>query len=279
MGDVGHKLAAAGLALGNGVGHGVEGLGQLAHLVLPLLIALHPHLVLAVAEFAGGLGDLLQGVGQPQGGDGAGDESHAQYHHGGKEKDGDERLPQLGDVRGLRRHIGHADHGLLGLPGGQVHRFDRDGGARHKAFLRKQAAQSGHTAVAALLLELADDGLGQIVPPQPALDRRSIGTEYQLPIRLGDQDKGVGDVGHIGNIELVGHVPHVDPFGPHLGGEVGHIIGVALHGVSGFPDCILVGQADKGGPQQGEGDENHPRRQQELPSVQALHAPLTTSNL
>ena len=117
-----------------------------------------------------------------------------------KEKDGDERLPQLGDVRGLRRHIGHADHGLLGLPGGQVHRFDRDGGARHKAFLRKQAAQSGHTAVAALLLELADDGLGQIVPPQPALDRRSIGTEYQLPIRLGDQNKGVGDVGHIGNI-------------------------------------------------------------------------------
>ena len=56
------KLAAAGLALGNGVGHGVEGLGQLAHLVLPLLIALHPHLVLAVAEFAGGLGDLLQGL-------------------------------------------------------------------------------------------------------------------------------------------------------------------------------------------------------------------------
>ena len=139
MGDVGHKLAAAGLALGNGVGHGVEGLGQLAHLVLPLLIALHPHLVLAVAEFAGGLGDLLQGVGQPQGGDGTGDESHAQYHHGGKEKDGDEYvggLPYYGQkLAGNKKGVGIAlailfiIYAMLSIPIQTFHVFTAAGTA------------------------------------------------------------------------------------------------------------------------------------------------------
>ena len=59
--DVGDKLAAALLALGKGVRHGVKGLGQLSHLVLPGT-HIHPDIELAVAELPGGGGDLLDGL-------------------------------------------------------------------------------------------------------------------------------------------------------------------------------------------------------------------------
>ena len=165
MGDIGDELAALGLRLREGLRHGVEGLGQFSHLVLPILIAGDPCIKLAVAELPGRLGDLLERAGLVEGGHRAADESDAQHAHRRKEEDRGHRPPQLRQAGAVGRH---KDQMRLILLAQEVALHHCP--ARHIAPLGKQAAQIGQAAVAAILYQYfpADDaGHGGNPPPPP----------------------------------------------------------------------------------------------------------------
>ena len=59
VGDVGHKLAALALGLGQRVGHGVEGGGQLPNLVGAVGVLGDPGVHLPVGKLVGGAGHDL----------------------------------------------------------------------------------------------------------------------------------------------------------------------------------------------------------------------------
>ena len=87
MGDVGDKLTALLFRLGQGVGHGVEGDGQLADLVIPVGVFRHAGVHLAVGEFVGKGAHALERLHHALDGDGADDERDKQHDHGRDEKE------------------------------------------------------------------------------------------------------------------------------------------------------------------------------------------------
>ena len=191
VGDIGHEFAAPGLALGDGVGHGVEGLGQLAHLVPPVFIAVHPGAEFPMPEFPRHISDLLQRLGLPQGGHRAGDEGDAQHHHGGKKEDGGERPPHLRNAGGIRGHVDHGDGLQPGLTGGQIQSVDLYGSPRHIALFREQSAQGGDSGEAPVLLYLRHHALGQGIAGRAGLKGIPVGGEDHLSVCGGHQDIGV----------------------------------------------------------------------------------------
>ena len=129
MGNIGDEIRPLALHLLQGIGHGVESLGQGADLVSPLLIAGDPDVKLPLAEFSGSFSHLVQGPGLVGGGEGAGDDGDQKHHHGGEEKDGGGGGPHGVQVGGTGRHQHHPlgnGHGadLIGDgQGGQIPLF------------------------------------------------------------------------------------------------------------------------------------------------------------
>ena len=101
VGDVGNKLRPLALHLGQGVGHGVEGLGQLPDLIAPVLVVVHPYVELAPPKFPGGLRHLGEGAGLMGGGNGTGDDGNEQDHHRGEEENGSRGAPHLRQSAGI----------------------------------------------------------------------------------------------------------------------------------------------------------------------------------
>ena len=95
VGDIGDELRALAFHLLQGVGHRVECLRQIAHLVSPVLVAGDADVKFTLPELPGGLGHLIQGPGLVGGRQGAGDDGDQKHHHSREEKDGCGRGPHL----------------------------------------------------------------------------------------------------------------------------------------------------------------------------------------
>ena len=234
-----------------------------------------------MAKLSGDLGDLLQRFGLLERGHRAGQEGNAQHHHRGKEEDGGKGPPQFGEAGGLRRHIGHTHHGLDHLAAAAVQCLHHNGRTGHIALFREEPAQGAHTGISPRLGHLLHYGAGQIASAQGvvALNRYAVGGYHHLAIRLRDEYHGVGDLGDGGDHGNVDVILHTQPQSPGLGREVGHIIGVALHGFFGLTDGVLIGQSKERHTQQSKGHQDHTGCQDKLPLIQASHEAVTTSNL
>ena len=245
MGDIGHEFAAPGLGLGQGVRHGVEGGGQLPHLVAAFAGAAHPHVELPVAKLAGGLGHLLQGLGLPQRGDRAGDKGDEQHHDGGEEKDTGEGPPHLSQAGSLGGHKDHAEQLILHhqtLASLKINGLHQDGGPGHEPLFRKDAPQVGHAGVAPGGGHLADHigghrAAGQVGPVA------AVGGIKDQAVGLGDNDIRVGDLGQSvdvdGVIVLLPQSGGGGAQGAHKG--LGDVLGVVPQAVPLLLDGVLVG--------------------------------------
>ena len=264
MGDIGDELAALGLHLGQGGGHGVESLCQGAHLVAPVLIACDPHVELPLPEFPGGLCHLVQRTDLMGGGDGTGDHGDEQHRHSGKEKDGGGGTPHLGDA---------------GSVGGDQHQPLRNGGSAEDdaegvggqiPLLGVDAVQVSQAVVGTAGQHLLEDPLRDAaVGVIGQVGGAAAGGIDDIPVHIGEQHVGVGDRSQGSHIAA-----EVDIQAPRLldifGSKGGDIVGVALHGVPLFCDDIAVGEHHESGGQHEKGEKDDGHHHEQLALIQAF---------
>ena len=268
VGDVGHKFAALGLGLGDGVGHGVEGLGQLPHLVAPA-VAVHPGVVLPVAELPHRLGHILEGSGHLQGGHRGGDEGDEHDHHRGEEEDGGKGPPDLSDAGRLGGHEDHAGHDLL------THVVQPEGDAGHIALLREGAAQGGHGLKGAGGLDALDHVGGQLHLGEVGQLTGVAGGVEDLTILAAEQHGGPRYRHHRlhRRLEPVGAQVEASllAVNAHLVAEDARDIpGVVADGLLLLADGVAVGERDEGRAQHGKGHQDHPGHDEELSLIETF---------
>ena len=156
MGDVAHELAPGVVVVLDVLGHAVEGAGKVGHFAFALH-ALDAHRKIAAAKALGGIGHLLQRVGQAAHQKLCQQAGAQQHHAGGKQEVGPELLLELGQLvaGGAQEHI------AAGLAVFVAHLADRD-----VAFLGQHAVQRAEHMVVVragcvdLLHHLARHGVG-----------------------------------------------------------------------------------------------------------------------
>ena len=272
MGDIGHELAALLLGKGDGVRHGIEGGAQLPHLVLPAADALcHPQVIFSHAEAVYHVGHLLQGLHLLTGGEGAGEEGDTQHGNSRENKQMGEGSPQ---VHQRRRGHGH-NHIAQRLPAAPPHGL----------YLRAGEEAVVGKDVKAVLHHMAP-GLPQRFQHGGGNGAAHALLRQRLPAADGDHCAVHISEQHIrphqcgGLVQCGGEVLAVrlHAHAQHTPGELGYIVALLIQRLLLVTDGELKAQRHKGGGQQGEGEEDHPRRKGEVALKQGVH-PFTSSNL
>ena len=264
------EFAALLVALGDGVGHAVEGFGQIADLVLSVA-HVDAHIQLAHTELTGGGSDLLHGFGLVHTGhrtDNGGDENDGA---GGQHKDGGQFAPHIADVSGV---AGHQYQTL------QIAVFIGNGQTNQIAGVVVKAVQRGQSGVAAVH-DVGHHGLGQDFVFRYDRGLSAVGDIQHLSLVGGQHDVGIGQQGHVGQIGLEGgaHPGCAVLTGVEIvGGVGGDIAGIAAQRLLTLADDVAVAQRGKGGAQQQKRQQDHARHGGELTAVYAFHW-VTTSNL
>ena len=268
MGNVGHEFTSPGLGLGDVVRHGVEGLGQLPHLVAAAAAA-HPGLILPVPELPHGLRHILEGPGHPEGGDGTGDKGHQHDYNGGKEEDVGKGPPHLGDAAGLGGDKDQSHH-LLAALDGQQHR-----GPRHIPFFGKDPLQVAHGPKGAGGVDGLHHAARDVLSHHAALLPGAVPGIDDLSVLHGEENGGVRHLRHSlhrGPEEggLHGKAAQLLAAGDGLSGYPGDVVGVVPQGILAFADGVAVREGDKGRAQQRKRHQDHARHDGELPLIETF---------
>ena len=272
VGDVGHELAALLLRLGQGVGHGVEGLGQLADLIGAAGILGEAGLKLAPGELVGRLAHAFQGVDDPL-------DSHRAQQDGDQQDGGGRDQEELEGVfqegqggSGVGGHKEDAQRTGAGdlLPGEGVHRVGNDGDARDEALRGEETVEGGGAAVGILLDQLVHHPLRHIGPLNGVLLRKAGAGGVENPaVGLAQEDGGVRDHGHRGQVgpEVLAGEGHAVADGRvGIGRDVGDI---PLGGLLALILLIAEPQGQEAGAQEGHGEDDEADDEGQLPGVHA----------
>ena len=268
VGDVGHKLAALGLRLGDGVSHGVEGLRQLPHLVTPA-VAVDSGVILPMTKLSHRLGHILERPGHLQRGHRGGDEGNEHDHHRGEEENGGKGPPDLGDAGRFSGHKDHASQHLLS-PVVQL-----EGDAGHIAGVAEGAAQGGHGLKGTGGLDTLDHAGGQLYLGEVGQLSGAAGGIDDLTVLAAQKYSGSRHRHHrvhrrleaVGKqVEAAQLIVHAD----FLTEDVGDVSGVVADGVLPLADGIAVGEGDEGRSQHGKGNQDHPGHNEKLSLIEAF---------
>ena len=249
MGDVGDKLPALLLGLLQGVRHGVEGVDELAGLVVPARVV-DPGVKVAVREAPGRGGHIPDGLGLLHGGGGGGHKGDEEHGDGGHAEDAHESAPHLRHGVGLGHGHDGTHHGAaLGLAGGKGH---------HEAGLLVDA-------------QVRDPGV-DLPADQTAVDLLRQGELQGLQglicgdelIQAGEDDDEVGAAHLLGHGEDVLHlpaglVPGVEEGGIVIGShrQLRNGLHLVLQLAPLLTHDIAVCEGEEGGPQQHQGQGHH----------------------
>ena len=277
MGDVGHKLAALLLCLGQGVGHGVEGDGQLSNLVLAVGVFGDPGVHLAVGEFVGEGAHALQGVHHALHGDGADHQGDQQHRHGGDEEELEGILQKIQHGGGVCGHEEKTcgDAGGDELPGNPVLHQGGENFAGQVAFAGQELTKGGDPAVWLAVEQLihcpgGDAEVRNGGGVEQVLVQVDPGGTENLALGVADQNRGIRQA-HSG-VDVVDKVLPGQrvALGDGGVGVAGNKSGVSVQGGLDFLQLVPVGQGEKARAQQDHAEDDQAQHHGDLAQVHAF---------
>ena len=269
MGDVGDEFAAALFRLLQGIRHFIEGFDQRAHFVGGILGLLDADGEVAPGELAGGRGHLIQRPGHTAGIDHGERQGDAEHHHGDQHRNGKEGGPGAQHIIGhiVDKHI--ADERPLGIP---------DRLRRHIAAHRENAAQIA-APVQKTAFRLSKDLTGDLKTDVLALGVL-VRAAANNAFLIGDEDLVSRGGGHRADVHA--QRPAIQGIlAGHRAGDVGDLLGAAIHVFAVLTDHILPAHAHEGQSHQQKADRDQGGDGNKVAQINAFHpfSPLSSSNL